>query len=228
MIISTGNDDLDRRLGGIPYPASIMIEGDHGTGKSVLSAQFVLGFLLSDKKGYVITTEQTTKDYLIKMKEIKIDLIPYFIRGKLRIAPLNTKKFNWNSSLAEKILDVIVNFIRSKNIDFIVIDSLSILAAFSKEKQLLQFMKDIRVLVNTGKMILFTIHPDTFDEEMKSKITSIVDVYLKLSAATIGGRRVKILERVKTTGGISGSDTISFDVDPALGIKVVPLSLSRA
>ncbi|MEM0131331.1 MAG: ATPase domain-containing protein [Saccharolobus sp.] len=228
MIIKTGNEELDRRLTGIPFPALIILEGDHGTGKSVLSAQIMFGFLISNKKGYVITTEQTSKDYLKKMRDVKINLIPYFIRGTFGIAPLNTTKFNWNSSLANKILELIVNFVKRRNMDFLVIDSLSIIATFADEKQILQFMKEMRVLVDLGKLILFTVHPDVFSDDVKSRIISMVDVYFKLSSATIGGRRVKVLERIKTIGGIQGSDTISFDVDPALGIKVVPLSLSRA
>ncbi|TRM87453.1 flagellar accessory protein FlaH, partial [Sulfolobus sp. C3] len=83
-------------------------------------------------------------------------------------------------------------------------------------------------LVNLGRLIMFTIHPDVFNEELKSRVTSIVDVYFKLSSTSIGGRRIKVLERVKTIGGIQGNDAISFDIDPALGVKVVPLSLSRA
>ncbi|MEM4086701.1 MAG: ATPase domain-containing protein [Saccharolobus sp.] len=228
MIIKTGNEELDRRLTGIPFPALIILEGDHGTGKSVLSAQIMFGFLISNKKGYVITTEQTSKDYLKKMRDVKINLIPYFIRGTFGIAPLNTTKFNWNSSLANKILELIVNFVKRRNMDFLVIDSLSIIATFADEKQILQFMKEMRVLVDLGKLILFTVHPDVFSDDVKSRIISMVDVYFKLSSATIGGRRVKVLERIKTIGGIQGSDTISFDIDPALGIKVVPLSLSRA
>lgn len=228
MIIKTGNEELDRRLTGIPFPALIILEGDHGTGKSVLSAQIMFGFLISNKKGYVITTEQTSKDYLKKMRDVKINLIPYFIRGTFGIAPLNTTKFNWNSSLANKILELIVNFVKRRNMDFLVIDSLSIIATFADEKQILQFMKEMRVLVDLGKLILFTVHPDVFSDDVKSRIISMVDVYFKLSSATIGGRRVKVLERIKTIGGIQGSDAISFDIDPALGIKVVPLSLSRA
>ncbi len=228
MIISTGNEDLDRRLSGIPFPSLIMLEGDHGTGKSVLCAQFIYGLLLAGKKGYIITTEQTTKDYLKKMREVKIHLIPFFMKNLIGIAPLNTSRFNWNSDIANKVLDVIIDFTKRKKMDFIGIDSLSVIATFAEEKQILQFMKESRVLVNLGRLIMFTIHPDVFNEELKSRVTSIVDVYFKLSSASIGGRRIKVLERVKTIGGIQGNDTISFDIDPALGVKVVPLSLSRA
>lgn len=78
MIVNTGNEELDRRLGGIPFPSLILIEGDHGTGKSVISAQIAYGLLISKMKGYIITTEQSTYGYLKKMSEIKVDLIPFF------------------------------------------------------------------------------------------------------------------------------------------------------
>lgn len=51
LIVGTGNEDLDRRLGGVPFPSLVMMEGDHGTGKSVMAAQFALGFLSAGKTG---------------------------------------------------------------------------------------------------------------------------------------------------------------------------------
>lgn len=228
MIVGTGNEELDRRLGGIPFPSLILFEGDHGTGKSVLSAQIAYGLLSIQKKGFIITTEQTTAEYLRKMREVKINLIPFFLKGLLGIAPLNTSKFNWNSKLAEKILEIATAFIKSKVKDFCIIDSLSVIATFADEMKIMEFIKELRVMVDNGKLVLITIHPGIFNEELTKRITSIVDVYFKLSSAIIGGRRIKVLERVKTIGGIQGSDAISFDVDPSLGIKIVPLSLSRA
>ena len=42
-IISTDNEEVDRQLGGgLPVPSLVLIEGDHGTGKSVVTAQFIL------------------------------------------------------------------------------------------------------------------------------------------------------------------------------------------
>ena len=40
--IPTDNEEVDRQLGGgIPTPCLMMIEGEHGTGKSALAAQFI-------------------------------------------------------------------------------------------------------------------------------------------------------------------------------------------
>lgn len=225
MIVSTGNEELDRRLGGIPFPSLILIEGDHGTGKSVLSAQIAYGFLIAGMKGYIITTEQSTYEYVKKMSEVKINLIPFFLKGQLGVAPVNISRFSWNSKIAKKLLYLILDFI-GKIKDFVVIDSLTVISTFSTEEDLMEFFRGLRVYVSKGKAIVVTIHPQ-FPEDLQARIKSEVDVYFKLSAATIGSTRVKVLDKVKITEGIMGSDSISFNIDPALGIKVVPLSLSR-
>ncbi len=33
ILVPTGNDEMDRRINGIPHPSIIMMEGDHGTGE---------------------------------------------------------------------------------------------------------------------------------------------------------------------------------------------------
>jgi len=228
LMISTGSEELDRRLGGIPFPSLIMIEGDHGTGKSVLAAQLASGFLASGKRGYIVTTEQTSLDYLRKMREVRINLTKPFLKGELGIAPVNTSRFTWNSQVAAKLLDLLYSFSSSLRMDFLILDSLSVIATFAQERDILEFMKRSRVMVRGEMSMIFTVHPGVFSDSILTRVTSVVDVYLKLSAASIGGRRIKVLERVKTVGGVMGAEAISFDIDPSLGIKVVPLSLSRA
>jgi len=227
MIISTGNEELDMRIGGIPFPCLMLIEGGHGTGKTIISSQFSYGLLLNGKKGLIITTEQLTYDYIKKTKEVKINLVKHFLSGYLKIYPLNVSRFKWAKQISNMLLNVISSII-AKGFDFVVIDSFSVIASFTDDEKILDFLKDARTQVKKGKAIIITVHPNVFPEGISTKIRSIVDVYYKLSATSIGGRRVKVMERVKTIGAISGGETISFDVDPDLGVKIVPLSLSRA
>ena len=50
-IISTGIDDIDKKLGGgIPIGSLTLIEGQSGSGKSVLSQQFTWGSLWGDHR----------------------------------------------------------------------------------------------------------------------------------------------------------------------------------
>ncbi|MEM4827738.1 MAG: ATPase domain-containing protein, partial [Desulfurococcaceae archaeon] len=43
-VVSTGNEELDQKLaGGLPIPSLIVVEGEHGSGKTVLVQQFIYG-----------------------------------------------------------------------------------------------------------------------------------------------------------------------------------------
>ena len=69
-IISTGNEEIDRQFGGgIPAPSLVFIEGDHGTGKSAISAQIMNG-LVASKQSLLCVIENTVKQYIQKMKSI--------------------------------------------------------------------------------------------------------------------------------------------------------------
>jgi len=81
--LGTGNEDLDRRLGGVPFPSLIMMEGDHGTGKSVMAAQFAMGFVSAGKSGHVITTEHLTMDYQEEEREGEVGPGETFFEGKV-------------------------------------------------------------------------------------------------------------------------------------------------
>jgi flagellar protein FlaH len=101
------------------------------------------------------------------------------------------------------------------------------MASYVEERALLDFIRNLRQLQDKGKTVILTVHPPTFDESLLTQVRSMVDVYFRIRAVSIGGRRLKSLERIKNTGGFVGSEVVSFDIDPALGLRVVPLSISR-
>ena len=89
-LIPTGNEELDSRIGGgVPIPSLILIEGDHGTGKSVLVQQITYGALKAGLVVNYITTESTVKELLQQAKRLSFDMTDWFLMGKLRIYPIH-------------------------------------------------------------------------------------------------------------------------------------------
>ena len=83
-IIPCTNEEVDRQFGGgIPFPTLMLIEGDHGTGKSALAAQFMKGFLQSGKK-ILCVTENTVKEYIENMKAITFNFSTAFGGQRVR------------------------------------------------------------------------------------------------------------------------------------------------
>ena len=64
---------------------------------------------------------------------------------------------------------------------------------------------------------------------MLIRIRSLCDAHLRLRMEEVGERLVKVLEAAKvrnaerTTGNI-----VSFDVEPGLGIRIIPISKAKA
>ena len=73
------------------------------------------------------------------------------------------------------------------------------------------------------------VHSYAFDEGMLIRVRSLCDAHLKLRLEEVGERLVKMLEASKvrnaerTTGNI-----ISFEVEPGLGMRIIPITKAKA
>ena len=79
------------------------------------------------------------------------------------------------------------------------------------------------------KSIIITIHPYAFNQDLLVRMRSICDVHFTLMVKEVGEKIVKMLQVPKLKGAVKpASITLSFDVDPAFGIKILPFSQARA
>lgn len=229
--ISTGNEELDARLGGgIPIPSLVMIEGDHGTGKSVIAQSVVYGALSQGLRVYYVTTESTVRDFILQTKRLNIDITDYFIRGKLNIFPLHLEGARWTKETATKMLPIIGRFAvaTANNWDLFVVDSFSVLAVFASVEGVMDVLTRFKEVVSSGKVILLTIHPSSLSESAMIRMRAVCDGYIRLRLVDFGGRTFKVMEVVKFRGALGPVDsTIVFDIDPAFGIKIIPISLAK-
>ncbi len=230
--VSTGNEELDTRLGGgLPFPSLIVIEGDNGTGKTVLCTQFAYGLLGNGRRVLYITTENSVRGLLEQSRNISLDLTDYFLKGLLSIVPAHMENIRWNKTLVRLVVDAVVNFIKYKSSRFevFIIDSLSILASYLNKEILHRLLSELKSIVKKGKMIIITLHSSIIREDVMKEFAATADVYFKLSLAEVGGRSVKAMSIIKIRGAPSIAETlIAFDIDPAFGIKIVPVALAKA
>jgi len=231
-ILSTGNEELDTRLGGgIPVPNLLTIEGDHGTGKSLLAQQIVYGAVKANKKVTYVTTESGIKELIIQTRQLSLDLTDEFLRGLVKIMPVHMEGVRWAKRVAKELLRVLGNYMAYTidEYEVFVIDSLSVLAIYADVSTVLDFLTRVRTIVREGKLIIITIHPKVLPTEVMIRIRAISDSYIKLDFAEIGGRLTKVMKVIKLRGALTPPEaTIAFDVDPSFGIKVIPLALAKA
>lgn len=229
--IPTDNEEVDRQLGGgIPTPCLMMIEGEHGTGKSALAAQFIHGMLRSKMKVLCIT-ENTVKDYIEKMKTITFNFTTPFLQNKLSILPLHVYGAVWSQKQSSFLLPVIGRYIssNSKNFDCVIIDSISLLTMYSDADNILDFITRCKHLISTGMTVILTMHKESVPEDIAMRLKSACDVYFSLSTANIGGRTVKVMNIIKLIGSTEAAESsFAFEIDNNFGIKIVPISTANA
>jgi len=228
-ILSTGNEEVDILLGGgIPFPSLILIEGEHGTGKSAVSAQFMKGMLDAELKVLCIT-ESTVKDYIERMKSITYDFSKPFLTNQMTIVPLYVYGTKWSEKESSCLLPFISGYInnQAKKNNCIVIDSLSFFTMHTDNENILDFVKKCKHIVASGISIILTIHPNSLSKDIEMQIKSACDAYFLLDSKFIGNTPVKIMKVIKLIGSISKIEsTFAFDVDTAFGIKIVPISMA--
>ena len=230
-LLPTGVEELDVKLGGgIPVPSLILMEGSHGTGKTVLSFLVTSTLLSNGLRVLYITTETTVKEliekaYLAGFKNIRSS----FIKGLLMIYSVHIAGAEWDEKLGRRSLRIISRFFSSfaDKYDAMVIDSLSILVTYTSKDILLDFLTFLRNETSLGKTMVVTIHPGSLDESMSLRLRAVSDIYLYLDLVNFGGRVYKTIGVKKIYGITSPADSsIVFDIDPSIGFRIVPISLS--
>ncbi len=229
-IISSGNSEIDNKMGGgIPVSSLGLIEGANDSGKSVLMQQLMKGGLDGQKKVLMFTTENTNRSLLKQMESLALDITDYYIVGRAKIYPIQENLAKGNRKTAENLLQVMLKTIESSREDLIIIDSLTVFVVDLPENEILDFFTRCKKLCDRGKTILITAHGYAFSEMLLVRLRSICDVHLHLKIEQIGEQLVKSMEISKVRGAQKATGNIfSFDIRPNFGFKIIPISKARA
>lgn len=230
-VITTGNEELDTKLaGGIPSPSLIVVEGDHGSGKSVLIQQFTYGALQSGLKVTVITTETTTIGYIREMLNVGFNVLKYYLNGLLKVYSSRIPRVKWVESTGKTLLELVQNHATGsvEEYDMYVIDSFTTLIKGASVENVSNFLTLVKKLVDDGKTFILSIHPEGLDKEIYLYLKAVADGYMELKNVEIAGKTLKVLNIVKLKGAPTVyNTTITFEVDPAFGIKPIPITLTK-
>ena len=227
-VISTGNREIDNKLGGgIPVGSLTLVQGQSDSGKSVLSQQMVRGSLRDGHRVSVLTTENTVKSLIKQMQSLSLDILDYTLLGKLKIFPVKATRAKDGADMG---LPALLYSLRTQEGQgLVVIDSVTSFIAHSPEEQAISFFEDCQSYCNEGMTITIIAHAYAFSESMLIRISSMCDAHLRLSTENVGDKLLKTLEVAKVRGAqLSTGNVVSFDVDPGLGMRIIPFTKVRA
>ncbi len=229
-IISTGSNEIDKKMGGgIPLGSLVLLEGQSDAGKSVLSQHFTCGALDAKLSVAYYSTENTVKSLMSQMASLDLDVTDYFLCDRIRVYPLDiSAELENHSKLAFQML--IDHFDKlPERFNLLLVDSLTALVAHSDDRAIIDFFAGCKQLCDKGRTIIAVVHSYAFDDRMLIRVRSLCDAHLVLKMEQVGERLVKILEVAKVRNADqSTGNIISFDVEPGLGMKIIPISKAKA
>ena len=227
--VTTGNAEFDKKMGGgIPLGSLTLVEGQSGGGKSVLVQQLTWGGLKTGLRILYYTTENTTRSLLKQMDDLGLSVEDYFLLGRLNIYAV-PQAFSEDQS--RQVFQLLRQHIaqQSDRFDVVMIDSLTTFVSNVPDKETLTFFTLCKEFCDNQKTIIFTMHSYAFNETMFIRLRSICDAHLRLKVEEVGDRLIKTLEVAKIRGAEKTTgNVISFDVEPNLGLRIVPITKAKA
>jgi flagellar protein FlaH len=224
-VISCGSPEIDKKLGGgIPVGSLTLVEGDSDAGKSVLTQQMAWGALNQGKSVTIYTTENTTRSLLRQMDSIGIDVTDYFIMTRLQIFAVPSREGDpWETVRA------LLAHMEGGESDVYIIDSLTPFVSLADPQGVLRFVNDCKAECDSGKSVVAVIHANVVDEGTMVRLRSMCDAHLRLRLEEAGDKLVKMLEVAKVRGaGKSTGNIIAFNVEPGLGMRIIPVAKAKA
>ncbi len=227
-VISTGNTEIDKKLGGgIPVGSLVLMEGQSDAGKSVVSQHFTYGGLKARMGIAYYTTENTVKSLMSQMSSLNLDVTDYFLCDRLRVYPMLSVEGTDSEVAFGALLDHIEGLPVTTRV--IIVDSLTGLVTHGDERSVIDFFTRCKQLCDYGRTIIAVCHSHAFDDKMLIRIRSLCDAHLVLRMEQVGERLIKVMEVAKVRNADqSTGNVISFDVEPGLGMKIIPIATAKA
>jgi Predicted ATPases involved in biogenesis of archaeal flagella len=225
-IISTGHPEIDKKLGGgVPCGSLTLVEGQSDAGKSVLAQQMIWGSLSGRHRVVLFTTENTVRSFNTQMRSLGLDILDYLLLGWLKIYPIESSKSK-NSATFDIILSEID---KQRSYDMIVVDSLTPVIVHNPAEMVLGYFDQCKGRCDKGRTIINIAHSYAFDEGVLIRLRSLCDAHFKLHIEEVGDKLVKVLDVAKVRGAdqITGN-SLSFDVLPGMGMRIMPLNKAKA
>ncbi len=228
-VIITGVPEVDEKLGGgIPEGSLCLIEGHSDAGKSVLCQHLTCGTLgTGDASVAYYTTENNVRSLITQMNSLSLHVLDHFLADYLRIYPLT---FHGSLQGGHKPFYVLTNHFSRLPREFklIIVDSITLLVSHSDPVSIIDFFSRCKGLCDDGRTIILVAHSYAFEEEMLARTRSLCDARFRLKLEQVGDRMIKLMEVLKVRGADRPTgDVVSFDIEPRLGMRIIPLAKAR-
>jgi KaiC/GvpD/RAD55 family RecA-like ATPase len=223
-----GFEHLEELMGGpIPRGSSLLLMGDPGSGKTVLSYQILHDELEARRPSALLSYDAFPEDVQARMAEFGWDIVSHLRKGRLKIidcysglAGQGDGALRDPSDLTELNIQVTSFITKARNAPVtLVLDSLTPIFNGVDAKQAVNFLQTIGAKVKrTGGIFILTASRGAIPEDSIAKIKSTVDGVIELSVARSGRKATRYLSILKMERRKVAPGMFQFEIDRRLGI----------
>ncbi len=99
----------------------------------------------------------------------------------------------------------------------------------TNDGELLSYFERCKSFCDQNRTVINVIHTYAVNNDILIRLRSACDAHLKLTIEKIGDKLVKTLEVAKVRGAAQTTGNIvTFEVEPEVGMKIMPLSRAKA
>ena len=226
--LSTGNAEIDNKMGGgIPSGSLTLIEGQSDSGKSVVVQQMMWGSLMDGATVTLYTSENTVKSFIRQMASLSLDILDFLLLRRLKVLEVSTQRSGMDS---KQIFEMLLDSMRADRIsDLVVVDSLTTFVTHTSSDDTLAYFEECREICSDGRTVINVAISYAFDNAALARLRSMCDAHLITRVEEVGDQLVKILEVAKIRGASKTTgNIITFDVEPNMGMRIIPISKAKA
>lgn len=224
-VVSTGSSEIDAKMGGgIPLGSLTLIEGDSHSGKSVLAQQMMWGSLHAGFRLSLFTTENSIASLIRQMQSLSIDVLDYLLVGRLKVYPMEV------AHLHGQALTALLQALRHEQprSEMVIIDALTPCIASALPGEVIGYFEQCKRLCSYGTTIVTVVHSHAVSSDLLVRIMSLCDAHIRLRTEESGDRLIKVMEVAKIRGASKNTGNIvSFDIEPELGMRIIPISKAQ-
>src|SRR6267143_1457820 len=222
-----GFQHLDQMMGGpLPRGASILLLGDAGSGKTILSYQLLHDELESGRLCALLSYDAFPEDVQARMTDFGWDIISHLRKGRLKIidcysglAGQGEGAIKDPSDLTELNIQITAFIAKSKGSTVtVVLDSLTPIFNGVDQRQAINFIQTLGAKVKkTGGLFIETASKGAIPDDATAKLKTMADGVIELGIVRSRGKSHRFLSVPKMERRRISSDTVSFQIDRTRG-----------